>query len=272
MAKEQSDSQCHEDSEVWGKEVIQFHTRLLRTSLLIEESRAYWEYLQLDIPKDQRTKVAFEERWFGSKSMARVRLLLGELYHRYDTYPITLELLKDWQPRDPLTRQNIGHWHLQLSDPTYRLFTGEFLEQRRSQSLLDVDRDIVVRWLNQEFKLDWASVTLQRMASGLLTAATAAGLCSSGVGSRKIVYPKVTDEALGYWLYFLRHLTFEGSLIENPYFRSVGLVDLTLEQRVRSLPGFAFSTMSDLYDFGWQYRDLPSWALETLGCGREVEK
>ena len=267
-AKEQTHAESQPDSKSHGKEVLQSHTRLLRTSLLTDESRSYWEHLRLDIPKEQRTTIAFEERWFGSKSIARVHLLLNELNHRFDAYPAALKLLLDWQPANPLTRQNIAHWHLQLTDPTYRRFTSAFFEQRRSQGLLEIDRDIVTRWLIQEFKLDWARVTLQRMASSLLTTAAAAGLCSSGTGSRTIAYPKVTDEALGYWLYFLRHLAFVGSLIENPYLRSVGLIDSSLEQRVRQLPGFAFSSMNDLYDFGWQYSDLSSWAVGVLGSER----
>jgi hypothetical protein len=224
------------------------------------------------MPKEQRAAVAFEERWFGSKSMARVRLFLGELHYRFDSFPAALEVLSCWRPADPITRQNICHWHLQLTDPTYRAFTGEFLEQRRDQGLTAIDRDVVARWLTQEFKLDWARVTLQRMASSLLTAAAAAGLCSSGSGSRTIVYPKVSNESLGYWLYFSRHLSFKGSQIDNPYLRSVGISKLNLEQRVRQLPGFNFSCMSDLHDFGWHYPDLQTWASEILGCKRSVEQ
>ena len=265
VVTERFDSMSPPDGKIYAKEIAGFHSRQLRASLLVEESRAYWEHLRLDLPKKQRTEVAFEERWFGSKSIARVDLLLGELYHRYDTYPASLEVLIGWQPRDPIARQNICHWHLQLSDPTYRKFTGEFFEQRRSQGVLAIDRDIVTRWLTQEFKLDWAMVTLQRLASSLLTSATSAGLCAAGVGSRTITYPKVSDEALGYWLYLLRHLSYSGSPIDNPYLRSVGLSDVTLEQRVRQLPGFAFARMSDLYDFGWQYPDLQTWAVGVLG-------
>ena len=61
-----------------GVEVCQFHTRILRVSLVVEESRAYWQHLHTEIPKNKRAVVAFEERWFGSKSMERVRSLLTE--------------------------------------------------------------------------------------------------------------------------------------------------------------------------------------------------
>ncbi|MEH2361137.1 BrxA family protein [Nostoc sp.] len=254
-----------------GKEVSQFHTRLLRTSLALEESRAYWEYLKAGIPKEKRAVIAFEERWFGSKSMARVRSLLIEFSHRFDTYPTALRVLSQWRPNNPTTRQNICHWHMQLTDPIYRSFTGIFLEQRRLQSNSDIDRDIVARWVTQQLESEWSAATTFRMATGLIATAAAAGLCSENSGMRSLKYPKVTDEALVYWLYFLRDLYFEGSLLSNPYFNSVGLFDSFLEQRLTRLPGLSFTRMGNLYDFGWHYADLTSWAKQILGVKLEQE-
>jgi hypothetical protein len=57
------DSMATPDAKTYGKEVIGFHSRQLRASLLVEESRAYWEYLRLDLPKEQRTEVAFSYCW-----------------------------------------------------------------------------------------------------------------------------------------------------------------------------------------------------------------
>jgi hypothetical protein len=255
----------------FGAEVTTPHTRLLRISLAIEESRNYWEYLQVDIPKEDRPVIAFEERWFGNKSMARVRRLLSEFSHRYDAYPEAIAILSKWRPVDLTTRQNICHWHLQLTDPIYRQFTAEFLEQRRLQTNAKIDRDGVVRWVTPLMGSDWSISTTQRLATGLLTAASSAGLCTSGSGSRSLSYPKVTDEALSYWLYFLRHLTFEGTLLENPYFASVGLTEGFLEQRLRRLSSLAFNRMGDLYDFGWKYPDLRSWATQQLAIAGEGE-
>lgn len=254
-----------------GKEVEQFHTRLLRTSLALEESRVYWEYSRINIPKEKRAVVAFEERWFGSRSMARVRSLLVELSHRFDAYPIALQVLGYWCPSDPTTRQNICHWYMQLTDPMYRTFTGVFLEQRRFQSNPSIDRDIVARWVTQKLESEWSAATTLRMATGLIATVADAGLCSKNVGTRSLQYPKVTDEALAYWLYFLRHLSFEGSLLNNPYFTSVGLSENFLEQRLRRLPGLTFNRMGDLYEFGWHYADLKSWAIQILGLKWEEE-
>lgn len=254
----------------YGEEVDQIHTRLLRISLAVAESRAYWERWRVGIPREQLAVVAFEERWFGNKSLSRVRHLLTEFSHRYDAYSAAFGVLLCWQPKDPITRQNICHWHLQLTDPIYRLFTGDFLEQRRSQRNPSIDRDVTVRWLQQQIKREWSSATTLRMATGLVGTSAAAGLCSENPGSRQLRYPKVTDEALGYWLHFLRHLSIEGTLLNNAYFASVGLSEGFLEQRLRRLPELSFGRMGDLYDFGWHHEDLSSWAVQVLGVKVET--
>lgn len=254
-----------EKVQSYGAEVCQSHTRILRVSLVAEESRAYWKHLRTEIPKDKRAVVAFEERWFGSKSIERVRTLLAEFSHRYDAYPAALEVLLRWHPSDPTTRQNICHWHMQLADPMYRKFTDVFLEQRRLQPNSSIDRDVAARWVTQQLESEWSSATTLRMATGLIASSAAAGLCADNPGIRSLKYPKVTDEALVYWLYFLRNLSFKGSILDNPYFASVGLSEAFLEQRLRRLPDLSFNRMGELHDFGWYYADLKSWAIQALG-------
>jgi Putative inner membrane protein (DUF1819) len=249
----------------YGEEKSDFHTRLLRTSLCLEESRAYWEHYRDDIPKNKLPTVAFEERWFGSKSMARVRSLLVELNYRFESYPVARSLLRYWCPSDPVTRQNICHWHMQLTDPLYRNFTGVFLEQRRQQTNANIERNTVARWVTEQIKSDWSSATTLRMATSLIGVCAAAGLCTENTGTRQLQYPKVSDEALVYWLYFLRHVKFTGSLLDNPYFTSIGLSGSFLEQRLRRLSGIAFSRMGELVDFGWDYPDLKTCAIQVLG-------
>lgn len=252
------------DAVSHGAEVSQFHARTLRTSLVVEESRIYWARSQDNIPRENRAIVAFEERWFGGKSMARVQTLLTEFGHRFDAYPMALEVLRQWCPSDLATRQNICHWHLQLIDPLYRDFAGTFLEQRRSQLHPSVDRDVTVRWVKQKLDDKWAAVTTIRMATSLITAATSAGLCSDNQGTRTLKYPRVSDEALAYWLYFLKDLKFEGTLLTNSYLASVGLSEDFLEQRLLRLPGISFSRMGDLLEFTWHHPNLKIWAIKEL--------
>jgi hypothetical protein len=107
------------------------HARLLHLALGVEESRAYWANVDPAVPPGRRAIQAFEQRWFGAKSLERVRTLLAAFVARYDAFPEALEVLRRWKGMDPATRRAICHFHLQLTDPIYRRFTSEFLVSRR---------------------------------------------------------------------------------------------------------------------------------------------
>lgn len=236
------------------------HTRILRLALGMEESRSYWEHVDLTIPPARRALVAFEERWFGAKSLSWVRVLISNFVGRFDPFPESVAVLKRWPAMDVTTRQNLCHFHLQVSDPMYRRFTGKFLVERWEQPNPKVDRDITLRWLRSEYPDRWSDATYVQFASKLLSAASEAGLVSGKRDPRTLLLPKVTDLALGYWLHLLRGITFEGSLTDNPYFASVGLRDGFLDQRLRALPGVAFRRMGHLTEFDWTAPSLAAWA------------
>lgn len=239
------------------------HTRILRLALGIEESRSYWEHLDVGVPVAKRSLLAFEQRWFGNKSLDRVRFLVANFVDRYDAYPEALGVLRRWQSMDAPTRQVICHWHLQLEDPLYRRFTGSFLVARRDQREAregQVDRDIVLRWVKQEWPARWAEATNVQFASKLLSAASEAGILSPKRDPRALLTPKVTDLALGYLLHLLRGLRFDGTLTANPYLASVGLMGGLLDQRLRSLPGIVFRRMAHLTEFEWETPTLAAWA------------
>jgi hypothetical protein len=246
------------------QEVTEVHTRILRMALGIEDTRAYWENVDADVPIGHRSTFAFEKRWFGTKSQERVRTLLAYFQARFDVFPEALLVLHNWKNMTPSTRQLICHWHLQLTDPLYRKFTGEFLVQRRAGIKPPFDKSVVVRWINKDFPDRWSASTVMMFASKLLTAASEAGLVTSKKDPRTPLIPNVPDEALGYLLYLLCGITFEGSLMDNPYTASVGLMGDFIEQRLRTLPGFRFQRMGDLVDFGRQFESLSKWAKETL--------
>ncbi|MBN2192581.1 MAG: DUF1819 family protein [Polyangiaceae bacterium] len=239
------------------------HTRILRLALAVEESRYYWEHVDPTVPAGSRTTVVFEQRWFGAKSLERVRYLLASFVPRYDAFPAALEVLRQWRAMDLSTRQVICHWHLQLSDPIYRGFTGSYLLQRRELVQPRVDRDAVLRWLKAEYPDKWSDSTAVQFASKLLSAALEAGLVSKR-DPRTLTFPKVTDEALAYLLYLLREVRFEGTLTQNPYLTSVGLDEDLLAQRARSLPGVTLRRMMGLVEFEWAHPDLVAWAKESV--------
>jgi hypothetical protein len=236
------------------------HTRLLRLALGIEESRSYWEHVDPAVPPAARAMVAFEERWFGAKSLERVRYLLASFVPRYDAFPEALAVLRRWRSMDAATRQVLCHWHLQLSDPMYRAFTGAFLVERREIQDSKVDRDVALRWVKTTYAERWSEATCVQFASKLLSAASEAGVISPKRDPRSLLLPKVPDLALAYLLYLLRGVGFVGTLTENPYLASVGLTGGFLDQRLRALPGVTFRRMAQLTEFEWAAPTLTAWA------------
>ena len=246
-----------------SSEATQVHTRILRLALGVEESRSYWEHVDPSVPPAQRPLVAFEQRWFGAKSLERVRFLLSNFVDRYDPFPEALPVLQRWRAMDAAARQVICHWHLQLSDPLYRRFTGKFLLERRTLRDPKVGRDVVLRWVKNEFPDRWAEATCVQFASKLLSAASEAGVVSTKRDPRSLLLPKVPDLALAYLLHLPRGTRFEGTLTENPYLASVGLTEGFLDQRLRALPGITFRRMAHLTEFEWDAPTLTAWAEET---------
>jgi hypothetical protein len=204
--------------------------------------------------------VAFEERWFGAKSLERVRYLLASFLPRYDAFPEALAVLRRWRSMDATTRQVLCHWHLQLSDPMYRAFTGTFLVERRGMHDAKVDRDVTLRWVKNTYPERWSEATCVQFASKLLSAASEAGILSTKRDPRTLLLPKISDPALAYLLYLLRGVGFAGTLTENPYLSSVGLTEGFLDQRLRALPDVTFHRMAHLVEFEWAAPTLTAWA------------
>lgn len=244
-------------------EVTATHSRLLKSGLDVEDARAYWQHADGERPLT--ALAAFEQFWFGARGLHRLEELLASMRHRYDAFAPALPVLHRWPHMPPDTRQLVCHWHLQLADPLYRAFTGEFLVERRASHRPEVTRDLVVAWVSAHGAARWTMSTRIQFASKLLSAAHAAGLVATNRDPRPLVVPRVGDDALGYLLYLLRGVTFQGSLLANPYARSVGLDGGLLEDRLRSLPGLAFQRQGDLVDFGWRYAGLTEWAEAQAG-------
>jgi hypothetical protein len=240
------------------------HTQLLRLTLAIEESRAYWEHVDTSLSLAQRAEIAFEQRWFGTRSAERVRLLLANFALRYDAFPGALGVLRRWPRMEASTRALVCHWHLQLADPIYRRFTGEFLVERRSRlagasAAPAITRDLVLRWVSDLEPGRWSAGTLTQFASKLLSGAHEAGLIEGTRDPRPLRLPRVPDLALVYCLHLLREVRFLGTLHANPYLASVGLGPESLDVRLRALPGVHHRRMGDLHEFTWDHPSLSQW-------------
>jgi len=240
-------------------EATEVHTRILRLALAVEESRSYWEHVDPGAPAAERARFAFEQRWFGGKSMERVRVLLAYCADRYDRFPEALTVLRRWRSMDAPTRLVLCHWHLQLSDPMYRRFT-QFLVDRRVPQEARIDRAVTLRWVKSEFRDRWSDATCVQFASKLLSAAAEARIVSPPPDPRTLLFAQVPDLALSYLLYLLRSLRFSGTVIENPYLASVGLTGALLAQRLRSTPGVSFRRMGQLTELEWEHPSLAAWA------------
>ena len=145
------------DTLARARETTEVHTRILRLALGIEESRAWPASTRRC--RRRRAIVAFEQRWYGAKSLERVRRCTPTSL-RYDAFPAALAVLRGWPAMALPVRQVLCHFHLQLTDPIYRHFTGGFLVERRQAPNPRLDRDVVLRWVRDEYGVRWASPRL----------------------------------------------------------------------------------------------------------------
>ena len=245
---------------VSARECSTLHTRLLKCTLEVEHSRAYWRHMGERTDPVAARSVAHEQFWFGARSLERTGILLTNFRARYDAFPGALPALRSWDAMDPLARRLLCHWHLQLSDPLYRRFAGDYLVERRRRVPAEVSHGPVVKWVAEQGGERWGMGTRVQFASKLLTSALAAGLIGSSRDPRPLLWPRVDDLSLAYLLYLLRETEFQGSLLANPYLASIGLCGTELEKRLKTLPGLRFRRQGDLIDFGWVYPDLVTWA------------
>lgn len=243
-------------------EETEIHTRLLKCALEVEDSRAYWNHRNGAPPPTASS--AFDGYWFGARSLSRVEVLLANLRARFDGFPDALAVLHGWRDMTPATRSAICHWHLQLADPLYRKFSGDFLVQRRAGRRPEVTRDLVTRWVTDQGPGRWTIATKVQFASKLLSSAYAAGLVSSKRDPRPLALPRVPDDALEYLLHLLRGIAFEGTMLANPYLASVGLDAEAAGVRLAALPSLRFQRQGDLVDFGWRFATLREWAAATV--------
>ena len=241
-----------------ARESTEIHSRLLRCTLAIDESRAYWE--RTASTPQATPEQAFEEFWFGAKSLPRIRVLLTTMRDRFDAFPGALNVLRRWRTMSPQTRALICHWHVQLTDSLYRTFTGDYLVSRHDALRPEVHRRTVVAWIAGHDGGRWSMSTRAEVASRLLSTALSTGLLAGRVDPRELRFPRVDDAALSYLLHLLHGIEFEGTLTANPYLRSVGLAGRDLERRLRALPSLRYGSSGDLVEMGWRYPDLESWA------------
>ncbi len=190
------------------------HTRILRVMLASSDCAAYWRLPDVTGSVAERAKTAFLEHWFGTKSEARVRTLMGDMALRFDAYPSAFRALRAWRPAASLAPW-LCHTHLQLADPIYRRFTGDYLPGRIEFGYVSVDRDAVARWVSETWPGRWSPATCLKFGSNLLATAHEAGLIESRKDPRPLSAPRPPKLAFEYMFYLLRDVEISGGLLER---------------------------------------------------------
>jgi hypothetical protein len=247
------------------REAVEVHTRILRCTLAADDCYSYWQSVDTTVPFDERAAVAFRLRWFGVKSEARVRTLLANMRERFDAFPEALATLQRLGSVPAVLRPWICHLHLQLSDPIYRRFTGEFLPQRRAEGYSAVDRGSAARWAEGLAPERWSTTTAMKFGANLIGAAVEAGALSGRKDPRKLTLNSVPDAIVGYALYLLRTVEYEGTLSENPYMRSLGIDASLFSSAMTRVPGIAFRAIGGVQELDFRYPTLAEWSSENLG-------
>lgn len=235
------------------------HTRILRVMLAAQDSAAYWRAPVLDAPLPVRAEAAFRGHWFGTKSEARVKTLMADMALRFDAYPVALTALRAWCPPQEIAPW-VCHFHVQLADPIYRRFTGEFLPDRLLKGYAEVDREGVARWVQEQWPGRWSAATCMKFGSNLLATAYEAGLLRDRKDPRKLAAPRPPPLAFEYLLYLLREVVLSQRMLESPYVRSVAPDQDALAVLLRSAPNVQLRSLGNVHEFDWSYPSLLSWA------------
>lgn len=154
-------------------ESTEYHTRLMKAALAVDDCRAYWQGRRTKL--QPTPEIAFQEYWFGARSLPWLQRLLGDMRARFEAYPESLAVLSAWTSMSVSVRLSICHWHLQLADPLYRNFTGQFLPERVANGFESVRKSIVAEWIEKCCPDRWQLVTRNQFARKLLYAAADAG-------------------------------------------------------------------------------------------------
>ncbi len=229
-------------------------TRLLRVGLAVDESRAYWRLADPTIPSQDLVERAFEEQWFGTKSIQRVSYLINTVSDRIGGG--TEELLA-WDPEDAQDRAWVCHWHLQRTDIIYRQFTDQYVCELLKSDDPVLDKSSTLEWLHTLAPGRWNGSTADRLATGLISSLSEAGYCDVTPLPRPLAAPVLSDHALAYLLYLLKRMTFEGSLLDNPYIRS-SASESSLKQRLQQLPNFDAESANNS-NLQWTHDSFTSW-------------
>ncbi|HRG77874.1 MAG TPA: hypothetical protein PLX69_25160 [Leptospiraceae bacterium] len=197
------------------------HTDLLKVGARIQESKIYLLNRNFSVSKEDTVSKAFSEKWFGFKSQTYVKRLISRFELRFSKFPEAFLLLRSWVEKINLKDfKNICHFHIQLTDPYYRWFTGIYLgnliflgyEEIPTEALISSFEELVTTPMSVKVK--------RTLALRLKTAARDCGILE-GKTDKKISLSTPGIIVLYYILFVLRQIGFPSSDIpSSPYIKS----------------------------------------------------
>jgi len=101
----------------------------------------------------------------------------------------------------------------------------------------------------------------------MLSAAVEAGLIRGRRDPRQLSSSSVPDPVVGYALYLLRTVEFEGTLDDNPYLGSLGIDSALFPMAMTRVPGIALRAIGGVREVEWRYPSLAAWGTENLAVG-----
>ena len=180
---------------------------------------------------------------------------------RFDAFPAALRVLAGWRAMPPEARRLICHFHVQLTDPLYRAFTGEFLPERRDALRLEVHRQTVIQWAAEHGPSRWALKTQLQFASRLLSCAGAAGLLRGTRDPREVVAPRVPDaRARVHPLHAARAPVPRQPRRRIPTSRRSAWPAVTSPIGCARCRTIELRQVGDVHELDWRYPDLEAWA------------
>lgn len=210
------------------QEVVTPHTGLLRYGLAVEQSKVFWQKADQDWPLGELRQRAVRQSWFPGLSPTRTRYVVAQQMKRF---PLEArKLLRFAAFEEDHRNRLVCHWHLQVTDPVYRDYTAGFLLHRWTTLDTHVSLESTIRWVEkQPLAAGWQPITVRRLASGLLSAATEAGLCV-GIGKeeRTLRLPPVDRQDRSYLAGLLKIADALGNA--KTYLMSVGQSAIDLEE------------------------------------------
>ena len=241
------------------KELVKEHTHILRVMLSVDDCIAFWNANSDELSRDERVQAAFSGHWFGAKSEMRVRTLLSDMALRFDEFPSALAAIRIWNPPREIAPW-ICHFHTQLIDPVYRKFTGDLLPTRTLQGYATIDREVVARWVQEQWPGRWSPATCMKFGGNMLATALEAGLLKERRDPRKHLQPRAPRLAVEYLLYLLRETSIKGTILESQYLRCLAHSREDLSDLFRKLESVKLSALGEIQHFDWLYPNLISWA------------